>query len=421
MKKSIIVAAGVCALFVLNTQVFSQPADKPWSVSATVRGFYDDNYLTRYSKSMGKRDSWGFEVSPEAKYSLRREMTTLDASYRYGMRYYADRSNNRADHSHELNLSLSHNFSDRCNLNFEDSFVVAQEPQVLEQLGGVTVPLRTEGNNMRNKVSGDLSYLVTEAIRIEPGYSFTFFDYEQTGDGSRSALLDRYEHLAYVNLRWTNMLENTDGIFGYQFGLVDHYSNDRIQLPLIGALVPADVRDNYSHYVYVGGEYRFTELWKARLLVGAQYTKYNKANGIYRPLLGRDIDEDSINPFIDASLIYQGRYGELQLGLRHARNQSDLVILDAEATSVYGSFKKDIIGGLKGSIVGMSQFSTFEDPVGALDNQSENFTIIGANLSYEFNKFVSAEVGYNYDLLSSDVPLRSYHRNRVYFGVRGTF
>jgi len=40
---------------------------------------------------MGKRDSYGFEVSPEAKVAIRREMTTLEASYRYGMRYYEDR------------------------------------------------------------------------------------------------------------------------------------------------------------------------------------------------------------------------------------------------------------------------------------------------------------------------------------------
>ena len=153
------------------------------------------------------------------------------------------------------------------------------------------------------------------------------------------------------------------------------------------------------------------------MLIGAQYTKYTEANDI----LGPNIDDDQINPFVDASLIYQGKYGEFQLGVRHARSQTDLVIFDAEATSVYGSFKREIYGGIKGSITGMYQFSDFEDPTSVMNDQSEGFMMLGANLSYDINKFIAAEVGYNYDLLSSDVQFRSYHRNRVYWGLRGTF
>jgi hypothetical protein len=420
MKKLIAIAGFAGLLIIPSLQGAEQPADKPWNISATVRGFYDDNYLTRHSKSMGKRDSYGFEVSPEAKVAIRREMTTLEASYRYGMRYYEDRDNNRADHSHDVNISLNHSFSDRCKLSFEDSFAVAQEPQVLEPLGGVTVPLRTEGNNIRNRAGADLSYKITDIIAIEPGYSFTFYDYQQTGPDSRSALLDRYEQLAYLNFRWINMLENTDGLIGYQFGTVNHNSKDPITLPGGIFTVPSDLRDNYSHYAYVGLEHRFTELIRARLLVGAEYTKYHKAHDILNPLIG-NVDDNEVNPFVDASFIYSGNYGEFQLGVRHARSQTDLVVFDAEATSVYGSFSKQIIAGLKGSIIGSHQFSTFKDPTGALDDQNEGFTMLGANLTYEFNKFLAAEVGYNYDLLASDVPLRSYHRNRVYLGVRGTF
>lgn len=413
MKTTIITVAGLGSAL-LSSQLFAQPADKPWNVAATVRGFYDDNYLTRYSKSMGKRDSYGFEISPEAKVAIRQEMTTLDASYRYGMRYYGDRNNNRADHSHELNLGLNHNFSDKCKLSIEDSFVVAQEPEVLEP-GLISTPLRTDGNNMRNRAAVDFAYKLNDSISVEPGYSFSFYDYEQSGTDSRSALLDRYEHLGYLNLRWINMLENTDGLIGYQFGVVDHNSNDKVSL--MGVPIPSDIRDNYSHYLYVGVEHRFSELIRTKILIGAEYTKYSEAHGI----LGPNIDDDQVNPFVDASFIYEGKYGEFQLGVRHARSQTDLVVFDAEATSVYGSFKREIYGGIKGTITGMYQFSDFEDPTGALSDQSEGFMMLGANLSYDINKFVAAEVGYNYDLLSSDIAYRSYHRNRVYWGLRGSF
>lgn len=417
--KKILILAGVAVLLCSINLRSAEPQDKPWNISATVRGFYDDNYLTRHSKAMGKRDSYGFEVSPYAKLAIRQEMTTLEASYRYSMRYYEDRKDNRADHSHDVNLSLTHRFSDRCKLSIDDSFVVAQEPQVMDPVL-VTVPLRTEGNNIRNKAGFDLSYKITDSVAIEPGYSFIFYDYQQTGPMSRSALLDRYENLAYVNLRWINMLENTDGLIGYQFGNVNHNSKDPILLPL-GVFVPSDVRDNRSHYAYVGAEHRFTELFSVKLLVGAQYTEYYQSKRILSPLLG-SLDDTTVNPFVDASLLYSGQYGEFQLGVRHSRSQSDLVILDAEATAVYGSFTKEIFGGFKAGVVGMHQFSTFEDPVpGGLDDKSEGLTLLGFNVSYEFNKFISAEAGYNYDLLASDVLLRSYHRNRVYIGVRGSF
>jgi hypothetical protein len=44
---------------------------------------------------------------------------------------------------------------------------------------------------------------------------------------------------------------------------------------------------------------------------------------------------------------------------------------------------------------------------------------LGANLSYSFNPHVSAEIGYNFDDLTSSV--QKYQRNRVYVGVTGTY
>src|SRR5262245_11716891 len=67
----------------------SQQATKPWSVSATLRGFYDDNYST--SPKALERDSWGFEISPSASVNLVLDQTTLGLSYVYSYRWYEDR------------------------------------------------------------------------------------------------------------------------------------------------------------------------------------------------------------------------------------------------------------------------------------------------------------------------------------------
>ena len=47
--------------------------------------------------------------------------------------------------------------------------------------------------------------------------------------------------------------------------------------------------------------------------------------------------------------------------------------------------------------------------------------LVGVNLSYEINKFLSAEAGYNFDRLDSDLDQRSFTRNRVYVGIRGSY
>jgi hypothetical protein len=43
------------------------------------------------------------------------------------------------------------------------------------------------------------------------------------------------------------------------------------------------------------------------------------------------------------------------------------------------------------------------------------------SLAYRINPFLATEVGYNYDMLESDLPGRSYNRNRCYIGLRGIY
>lgn len=90
------VSMGLAAASVASVQL-TQAADgtdgangvdsKVWSVSATLRGFYDDNYDT----SPVKHGSWGFEVSPEASVSVPLRQTDIGLRYVYGLYYYQQR------------------------------------------------------------------------------------------------------------------------------------------------------------------------------------------------------------------------------------------------------------------------------------------------------------------------------------------
>jgi predicted porin len=47
--------------------------------------------------------------------------------------------------------------------------------------------------------------------------------------------------------------------------------------------------------------------------------------------------------------------------------------------------------------------------------------LVGLSLQYRFTPNFSAEVGYNYDNVKSDIADRGFDRNRVYVGVTGSY
>lgn len=385
--------------------------DKPWNVSASLRGFYDDNYTTANKNALGgKLHSFGFEVSPSVSYRLAFDPTVVTAGYKYGLRYFEDRSSRSlpsADHSHDLSLKLVHQFPERYRLEVGDNFVVSQEPAL--GLGGL--PFRSNGNNIRNVANAVFSGELNPTFGYDVSYSNTFYDFKETGTDRYSALLDRVEHLAGANLRW-NATQSTTALVGYQFGMVDMTSNDKIT-SMSGALVPASTRDNTSHYGFVGAEQLITRQLKATGRVGVQYTEYSKAIP----------SRSNVSPYVDGNATWEYLPGStVMLGLKHARNATDVSAgtLDAESTALYGQWSHKLTPRLTASLLGQAQMSAFNQ--GQSNDKSENLLMAGVNLGYEVIKNrLSAEVGYNFDRLDSDIGGRSYSRNRCYIGIRASY
>jgi hypothetical protein len=419
--KKLITSAGLVAIGAagLQAQPLYAPAPglarvettKPWSVSATLRGFYDDNYVTRPRKE----DSFGIEVSPALGLNFTTPQTYIGASYVYGMRWYEARPRNQADHTHQANAKLSHAFTERYRIDLSNSFVAAQEPELLAPAGAPIVgPLRAEGDNFRNSASATLTAQTTEQISTVVGYTNDLWSYQDAGPGSRSAILDRMEHLATINLRY-QILPATVGILGYQFGAREFSGN---QLLAPGGMYRSWVRDSHSHYAYLGVDQAITAQLSASVRAGAQYTIY--------PNVPAGMRDDVISPYVDANVTYA--YGPAhfaQLGVRHTRAATDIALfdgqnptLDQEVTAVYGSVNHQITPGFVASLLGQYQRGDFQG--GAVDGQSEDFLLTGVNLSYDINPFLTAEVGYNFDWLGSDLN-RGYNRNRVYIGIRASY
>ena len=156
MKKIIasvgMVALGSTGLHAANYgDLTPDETSKRWSVSAAVRGFYDDNYATRPS-GPDKRDSFGFEISPSASLNYEPTATSfLGLKYIYTLSFYEDRPTHKIDQTHDVRLNLDHRFNERNHINLTDQFVYSIEPTLLDQGGTVTAPLRSDAEGLHNR------------------------------------------------------------------------------------------------------------------------------------------------------------------------------------------------------------------------------------------------------------------------------
>ncbi len=401
---------------------------KAWSLSADLRGFYDDNYLT-LPKPL-RQSTWGTEVSPSAAVNHSVEDTLMSASYVYDLRWYATHptAGSALDQSHQFNGRIEHEFSDRYKLSVSDSFVIAQEPTVIDQTV-LNSPLRIEGNNIRNTGDVDFTAGLTKLLDLHLGYGNTLYAYQSKHDvplpgggivPSYSAELDRIEQLATVDLRW-KATPDTTGVLGYQFGNVDYTSPDYIIGPTMAtpAGYRSKVRDQDDHFFFVGADESFTPTLNGSIRVGGEYVDYY------------NFHTTRLSPYVDASLTWQFMpQSSAQVGVKEVHNATDVTgfsspVLDTQATAVYASVNHNITDRFTISALGQAQFSTFTDGDQAngssINGKSENFYVIGLNLAYHFNPWFLAEAGYDYSKLDSEVAGRSYTRNQVYLGVRGTY
>ena len=198
-----VAAVGAAALQAQSVE--GAAVTKPWSVSAKLRGFYDDNYATTpkdaFPGSPGKESSWGFNIAPTVSVNILRDITTIGVEYTYDLRWYEARTDNEIDQTHKADLNIGHMFSDRFRVDLTDSFVYSDEPSVIaENKGFYNTYYRTENNNLRNYAGIAFTGSLTEQLGTRIGYSNGYYDYEENGPGSRSALLDRLEHLKVQRL-----------------------------------------------------------------------------------------------------------------------------------------------------------------------------------------------------------------------------
>ncbi|MGD0350695.1 MAG: outer membrane beta-barrel protein [Verrucomicrobiota bacterium] len=407
-------------------------ASKIWNVSATLRGFYDDNYDTANS-SLNPRGSYGFEVSPQIMLAVPLQQTELGLRNTYAMTYYQEREElgqSAVDQSEQLDLWVDHAFTERWQAKLLDTFVVAQQPQLVNTVP-TSYPFRVNGSNIRNTATITLNTDWTRLFSTSLSYQNSFYDYQNSGaniadvtsgnGASLAGLLNRVEQTVSLNFNWLVAPETT-AFFGGSFEQVNYTGDEPIASNPSGigpAIYYSDNRDSRSYFGYVGVQHNFLPNLNVSAKAGVQYTEnYNDPVG-----------SPSVAPYAVLSAVYTycpGSYA--QIGFTEAQNATDVASVNPtngkitqyqQSTVVSASLNHLITPKLLGSIIGSWQYSTFQE--GQYNNQSDSYYTLGLNLSYTFNPHFSAEAGYNFNTIQSNINQRGYDQNIVYLGVTAAY
>jgi hypothetical protein len=398
---------------------------KPWTVSAALRGFYDDNWNCwpddQPLPEGTKRESWGFEARPYIGLNFPMEAGSVSLSYLNTSRYYEARAEDRWDFSHDFNLDFEHAFSPRYRLSVLDNVTIATEPTV--NGSAANVPFKTDQSYIRNLANIHFAGDLTRQTGFTVAYMNGFYDYSGKNPYSLvdySTSLNRLEHLIPVELNY-QVQPTLLALIGYQFGL-NNYTGDGQIDPANNPDLMSDDRDSMGHYVYAGMEYDITATLHTALRGGAQYSDYLNVSG-----------SDQWTPYVDASLSYTYTAGShLTFGYRQTMAATDVTAsdgtrptLDMETSVFYLLIQHQFTPKLNANLLTQYQYSTYHG--GAYNNDPEQLLMLGLYFNYMLNQHLSLEAGYNYNLLLSDVQdeggvsLRNYDRNILYLGVRATY
>jgi hypothetical protein len=433
-----LVALGTSGLQADTASSLTSESTKPWSVSATLRGFYDDNINSVSDNSSAlsvngeryHRGAFGFDVSPAVMVSWPWEQTTLSMGYVYTFRDYQFKpigNTDTVDMTHSFNISLDHTFNELYQAKITDSFVVGQDPDFLRAGNTYSTFQRLPGDNIRNYGNATFDGKLTPLLGFEVGYANAYYNYAADQPAtlggvyfpSEGGLLNRMEQTVHLDSRW-QFTPETVGIVGYQFTDIDYYESQEIAPagPGSGGLpYTSNARNNYGHYGYVGVDQVFRPDLTGSLRVGARYTDYYNDPAA----------SSEVTPFVQLSLRWNyGMESYVEGGFTHDRAATDLVgngisglTLDSETSCLFLSVRNRLAPNLYGSLTGDFQNSAYNG--GEFNSVSEQFYTFGANLEYRVSNYLATQLGYNYDRLESEIAGRSFDRNRVYLGVTASY
>ena len=414
-------AAGMQSAFAQAMDAGASP--KIWNISSNLRGFYDDNYAVAHDK----QGSFGFELSPSIGANTSFQQTDIGVRYTFGMYYYLQRAQNGIDpldYTHQGYIWIDHAINERFKVNVADTLAVGQDPKLVQ--GGAVI--RVSGNNIDNNAKVTLNSEWTRQFSTSTFYGNNLVVYNNSGTNNASnpnsaALLNRMEQNVGTDFQWHFQPEMT-GFVGYNFSWVNYTADQQISIP---ATVPpgkfvhyySDARNSRTHYGYVGVSDEFSPSLSGTIRAGVSYTDvYNDPVSPYT----------SLAPYADMSVTYTyAPSSYVQAGFTQDQNATDVVTPDSqgqltqyqESSVFYMDVNHQFNQKLSGALTSQYQYSSYKS--GAYSGTGDNSISAGLNFNYLINRHFSANTGYSFSELLSNINGRGNSRNVVYLGLSANY
>ncbi len=380
----------VCAQY--DAPLSQQEKGKPFTISAHVRQEYDDNV---YTQNVAKQESWKSELIPTFIFNMPLDRTLISARYTFGMTYFWDRPQDDWNFSHEFVGRVAHTFTERFDIDVRDRFVYAYEPD----LRAPSTTRFVDGNYLINDFSAFARFQWLPRFGNTLEYNNRIVDYDSS---EISSYEDRMEHTINLENRW-QILPTSVAVLGYRFNFVEYE-----QLP----------KSSHSHFLMGGVDHKISDVWMLSARGGAEMRRFDEGDDSLAPYFCLS-SSYSYAPNSSASLFYSHSLSLTDVGL-YTVQMSDTVGL-----SVYHAFTPDFGFRMSSAFTwgGYDGENTIDDEMDGVEAEDFNeFSMyLDAALSYSINRHLSAELGYIFSHLDSELPGRDYDRNRYYIGLRGTY
>jgi hypothetical protein len=418
-------AMGMAGLHGANLSGLSpQETAKWWLLSASLNTFYDDNTLNQAGSIA--EGSFGFQFSPRITANLPFQRSLVSAYYQATLDYYEARPNNNLDQVHEFNAQANHKFSERAEIDFEESFVYFDSPQIQASGSAQNPPtLRSDASGYRNSLTLSYWRRFTPVAGLFVAYYNTIRDYIEDGPASFSASLDSVAHRFRFDGRWYASPQ-TMYFSGYTLGIEDYTSSDPLgqRIVRIGTRdvlvnVIAEEKNTRSHTFYLGARHEFNRKLQGEGSLGVDLSEY------YNNFPDSRLN---VTPFAEISGTYGYQPGSnLKLGLNVFRTPTDFgydaasgeLTLDQLTMALTATMTHRITSRITGVFSGRYQHSVYNG--GSLDGEADDYLTFQIGADYKIRENLFGSLNYSFNNLSSSRPGLEYSRNRISIGIRAVY
>jgi hypothetical protein len=370
---------------------------KFYTITASLRETYDDNIGTTNTDT---QTSYETTLSPSILVSFPSNEGTFTARYTFNIVYYASgaqdansggAARNSIELSHEFIAQYNHNFSERFNLSVSELFRYFTEPS-LDQSTGTAF---RNGAYISNSLNGALSAQWTPLFGTSTTYANTVIDYEEADIAAAQ-----------------NSVENT-GSHSFSFSILP-----KISLSFGG------IADNITYEDNLRGYTSYTAFVGAQWEVLPSLSFSARGGGSYTETVA---SQASLAPYAALSLNWiLGERSSLSFSYSHEITPSDQIGAQGQSSDRFNaSFNYRITPRLSTHLLGAFTNSTVPTALttsrATAVSSQEYVYDVDTGLTYHYNKYFDFDTGVTLSSNSSQMSDRTYVRNEVYAGVRGTY